>query len=166
MCLTIKLLVSSPLASAFASAFFNRPSRNSADLTGHRARETPNCLPGRMGHGQCFSLRSHRGWASSQNPPLPKSISCDPPEFSSAMRWDRTLGGPTGAPSISSHGNSLFLLLHVFEKLDGTGELPSVDGLGGLSRVLEGSSEVGATCASRLGGRDLGGSVSNLEEPC
>ncbi len=45
MCLTIRLPVSRPLVSAFASAFLRRPSRNSADFTGHLARETPNCLP-------------------------------------------------------------------------------------------------------------------------
>lgn len=45
MRLTIRLPVSRPLASAFASAFLSRPSRKVADLTGHRARETPNCLP-------------------------------------------------------------------------------------------------------------------------
>jgi len=45
MCLTIKLLVSRPLVSAFASAFLSRLSRNSADLTGQRALLTPNCLP-------------------------------------------------------------------------------------------------------------------------
>ena len=45
ICLTIKLLVSSPLVSAFASAFLSSESRNSADLTGQRALLTPNCLP-------------------------------------------------------------------------------------------------------------------------
>lgn len=38
--------MSRPLVSAFASAFFRRPRRYSADLTGQRARETPNCFPG------------------------------------------------------------------------------------------------------------------------
>jgi len=45
MCLTIRLLVSRPLVSALASAFLRRPRRNSADLTGCLALETPNCLP-------------------------------------------------------------------------------------------------------------------------
>jgi hypothetical protein len=45
MCLTIKLPVSRPLTSALASAFLRSPRRNSADLTGWRARDTPNCLP-------------------------------------------------------------------------------------------------------------------------
>ena len=45
MCLTTRLPVSRPLVSALASAFLRRPRRNSADLTGHLARETPNCFP-------------------------------------------------------------------------------------------------------------------------
>src|ERR1700742_3805595 len=45
MCLTISFEVSTPLVSALASAFLRRPRRNSADLPGHRALETPNCLP-------------------------------------------------------------------------------------------------------------------------
>lgn len=47
MCLTKRLPVSRPLVSALASAFLSRPRRNSADFTGKRARETPNCLPRR-----------------------------------------------------------------------------------------------------------------------
>ena len=45
ICLTIRLLVSRPFVSAFASAFFRRPRRNSADFLGQRAFETPNCFP-------------------------------------------------------------------------------------------------------------------------
>lgn len=45
MCLTTRALVSRPLASALDSAFFRSCRRNSADLTGQRARETPHCLP-------------------------------------------------------------------------------------------------------------------------
>lgn len=37
--------MSRPLASALDSAFFRSCRRNSADLTGQRARETPHCLP-------------------------------------------------------------------------------------------------------------------------
>ena len=51
MCLTTRLPVSRPLVSAFASAFLRRPSKNSADFTGHLARETPNCLP--IHHKSC-----------------------------------------------------------------------------------------------------------------
>ena len=45
MCLTMRFPVSRPLVSALASAFLRRPSKNSADFTGHLARETPNCFP-------------------------------------------------------------------------------------------------------------------------
>lgn len=45
MCLMMRLLVSRPLVSALASAFFSKLSKNSADLTGQRALETPNCFP-------------------------------------------------------------------------------------------------------------------------
>jgi hypothetical protein len=50
MCLTIKFPVSRPLVSAFASAFLSKPRRNSADLTGHLARVTPNCLPAKISY--------------------------------------------------------------------------------------------------------------------
>lgn len=55
---------------------------------------------------------------------------------------DRTLSGSANAASISSHGDGLGLLLHVLEELDGAGQLPAIDGLGGLAGVLEGNSEV------------------------
>lgn len=37
--------MSRPLTSALASAFFKRSRRCVADLTGQRARVTPNCFP-------------------------------------------------------------------------------------------------------------------------
>jgi hypothetical protein len=73
------------------------------------------------------------------------------------------LSGSAGAASISSHGDGLGLLLDILEELDGAGQLPAIDGLGGLAGVLEGNSEVGTAGASRLRGLDLGGSVSNLQ---
>lgn len=54
------------------------------------------------------------------------------------------------------------MLLDVLEEGDGAGQLPAIDGLGGLTSVLERHSEVLAAGASRLGGRNLGGGVSNL----
>lgn len=74
------------------------------------------------------------------------------------------MGSSSGAAGVSSHGDSLSLLLDVLEERDGADKLPSVDGLGGLSGVLEGNAEVGAASASRLGGVNLLGSVSNLRE--
>jgi hypothetical protein len=52
--------------------------------------------------------------------------------------------------------------LDVLEVLEGTGDLPSVDGLGGLAGVLERDTEVGAARAGGLAGLDLGGSVTDL----
>lgn len=66
MCLTIKLLVSKPLVSAFASAFFNSERRNSADLTGQRALETPNCLPSPPSYQYILFLMHPRTWLPSQ----------------------------------------------------------------------------------------------------
>ena len=74
----------------------------------------------------------------------------------------RTLSGSASAAGVSAHGNSLLVLLDVLEEGDGAGQLPAVDGLGGLTSVLERHTEVLAAGASRLGGRNLGGGVSNL----
>lgn len=74
----------------------------------------------------------------------------------------RTLGGAASAAGISSHGDGLLVLLDVLEELDSSLQLPAVDGLSGLSGVLEGNSEVGTAGAGRLRGLDLGRGVSNL----
>lgn len=74
----------------------------------------------------------------------------------------RTLGGSASAAGISSHGDSLLVLLNVLEESNSALKLPAVDGLGGLASVLEGHSEVGTAGAGRLRGLNLGGSVSNL----
>jgi len=74
----------------------------------------------------------------------------------------RTLGAAAGAAGISSHGDSLLVLLDVLEEGNSALQLPAVDGLGGLAGVLEGDSQVGTAGAGRLGGLDLGRGVSNL----
>lgn len=56
------------------------------------------------------------------------------------------------------------MLLHILEEGNSALQLPAVDGLGGLVGVLEGDSEVGTAGAGRLGGLDLGRSVSDLFE--
>lgn len=73
------------------------------------------------------------------------------------------MGSAASATGISSHGDSLLVLLDVLEELDSSLQLPAVDGLSGLSGVLEGNSEVGTAGAGRLRGLDLGRGVSNLE---
>lgn len=52
--------------------------------------------------------------------------------------------------------------LDVLEVLEGAGDLPAVDGLGGLAGVLERNTEVGAASAGALGGLDFGGGVTDL----
>ena len=74
-----------------------------------------------------------------------------------------TLSGASSSTGVSAHGDSLLVLLNVLEELHGTVELPAVDGLGGLTSVLERNTEIGTAGASRLRRVDFGGSVSNLE---
>jgi hypothetical protein len=76
---------------------------------------------------------------------------------------NRTLRGPADAAAVASHGDGLLLLKDILEELLGTGELPAVDGLGGLAGVLERNTEVGAARAGGLRRGDLLGSVPNLE---
>ena len=54
------------------------------------------------------------------------------------------------------------MLLDILEEGDGAGELPAVDGLGGLAGVLEGGSEVGAAGAGGFRGFEVGGCVTDL----
>ena len=74
-----------------------------------------------------------------------------------------TLSGASSSTGVSAHGDSLLVLLNVLEELHGALKLPSVDGLGGLTSVLERNTEIGTAGASRLRRVDFGGSVSNLE---
>lgn len=52
--------------------------------------------------------------------------------------------------------------LDVLEVLEGAGDLPAVDGLGGLAGVLERNTEVGTASAGGLGRLDFGGGVTDL----
>lgn len=81
----------------------------------------------------------------------------------SVHRWEnRTLGSAAGTTSVAAHGDSLLVVLDVLKEGDGALELPSVDSLSGLTGVLEGHTEVGTAGAGRLGGLNLGRSVSGL----
>ena len=137
--------VSRPLVSAFASAFFRRPRRNSADLTGHLARETPNCFP--------IISCQHLSQFPTHNP-----ISI------SYLRsiYERTLRSTSSSSSVSSHGNGLLMFLDVLEELDGALKFPAVDGLSRLAGVLEGNSEVCASGFCRFTGVHLCCCVSDL----
>lgn len=79
-----------------------------------------------------------------------------------SKKMRHTLSSATSSTGVSSHGNSLLVLLDVFKELNGTLELPAIDGLCGLTSVLERHTEIGTTGASRLRRVDFGGSVSNL----
>jgi len=74
----------------------------------------------------------------------------------------RTLGSTASAPGISPHRYSLMVLFHILEVADSTAELPPVDGLCSLARILEGDAEIGTAGAGRLGRFDGGGSVAYL----
>ena len=54
------------------------------------------------------------------------------------------------------------MLQDVTEVSQGTVELPSVDGLGGLAGVLERDTEVGTASAGGLGRLNFGGGVTDL----
>ena len=56
------------------------------------------------------------------------------------------------------------MVLDVLEVLEGTGDLPAVDGLGGLAGVLERNTEVGTASAGALGVLDFGSGVTDLDE--
>ena len=56
------------------------------------------------------------------------------------------------------------MVLDVLEVLEGTGDLPAVDGLSGLTGVLERNTEVGTASAGGLGRLDFGGGVTDLLE--
>lgn len=85
--------------------------------------------------------------------------SCNKKEFSNL----RTLCTSSSRSSISSHGHSLLQFLNVGEILQGTLEFPAVDGLCGLTGVLEADTKITATAASRFGTGDaVGGGVADL----
>lgn len=74
----------------------------------------------------------------------------------------RTLSTATNAAGKTSHGNGLFVLLDVLEEGNSALQLPAIDGLSSLARVLEGHSQIGTAGAGRLRGLNLGRGVSNL----
>lgn len=73
-----------------------------------------------------------------------------------------SLSGTTGSTSISSHWDSLLVLLDVLKELNSSLELPSVDGLCGLAGVLERNTKVGTARAGGLGRGDLSCCVTDL----
>jgi len=78
--------------------------------------------------------------------------------------WCRnlTLRSASSTAGVPPHGNGLLVLEDISEVGEGALELPAVDGLGRLARVLEGDAEVAASRAGRLCAVDAGCSVANL----
>ena len=96
-------------------------------------------------------------------------LACNSPSISThtaptpqAPALKRTLSGSSDGAIVPPHRDSLLVLLDILKELDGTLELPAVNGLGGLAGVLEGNAEVGTAGAGRLGGLNLSRSVSHL----
>jgi hypothetical protein len=142
MCLTIRLPVSRPLVSALASAFLSSPRRNSADLAGHRARETPNCFPINTSSAIAPYLTPSRFFLSHSIRAL-------------------TLRSTSGSASVSPHGNGLLVIDDVGEKRLRTLQFPAIDGLGGLPCVLKAYTKIGTAGAGALRWMNLRRGVSN-----
>ena len=74
-----------------------------------------------------------------------------------------TLSCTSSSSSVSSHWDSLLVLLNVLQELDCALEFPSLDDSAGLTGVLEGNTEVASTGTSRLRRREFCCSVSDLD---
>jgi hypothetical protein len=145
MCFTTKLLVSRPLVSALASAFLRRPRRNSADLTGQRALETPKALPVLL--SAKFHIHARVQYfqfsGTARSIPFPRKTHLD--------RWrPLTLRSAASAAGVPPHGNGLLLLQDIAEEGEGALKLPSVNGLSRLAGVLERGAEVAAASPGGL----------------
>ena len=73
-----------------------------------------------------------------------------------------TLCASSSAASISPHWDSLLLLLNILQEFESSLQLPSIDSLSRLSRILEADSKIGSSGASRLRRCDFGRSVADL----
>lgn len=75
-----------------------------------------------------------------------------------------TLSGAAFATSVPPHGHNLGLVLNVVEELKGALELHALNGLGGLTGVLEADTQVRAPGAGALCGRNLLSGVTDLKK--
>lgn len=73
-----------------------------------------------------------------------------------------TLGGTASRASVAAHGDSHGLLGDVLKVDKSLAQLHTVDGLSGLTGVLEADTKVRAASASALGVFDLLGGVTDL----
>ena len=115
---------------------------------------------------QSLLLLSHR-----RPPPIPIKISIaikcpSQPHPSNARKKISnalTLSGAAFATSVPPHGHNLGLVLNVVEELKGALELHALNGLGGLTGVLEADTQVRAPGAGALCGRNLLSGVTDLK---
>ena len=83
---------------------------------------------------------------------------------SNRERLSLTLSAAASAASVPPHGDDLDRVGDVLEELDGALELHALDGLGGLTGVLEADTQVRAPGAGALSGRNLLSSVTDLKK--
>lgn len=166
ICETMSLLVSSAFRSALASAFRRRPSTKLADLTGQRARVTPNCLPEIPSPSAPTQLQQNRDISNPSRILLKNSTIPRYPLQSPGRIPERTLSGPSDGAVVPPHRNSLLVLFDILQVGDGPRELHAAHSLGNLARVLERDTEEGTARLCRLGLVLGGGCVTDLLSNC
>jgi hypothetical protein len=77
-----------------------------------------------------------------------------------------TLGGTSGASSVSAHGDGFLVVDDVLEVGNSALQLQSVDGLGGLTGVFEADTQVRAPGTGALRGRNRLCGVADLNSQC
>lgn len=85
-----------------------------------------------------------------------------PADKNSKIRGRLTLSGTASGASVAAHGNGHGLLGDVLEVGESLLQLHAVDGLSGLTGVLEADTQVRAPRAGALCGRNLLGGVTDL----
>lgn len=159
--------MSRPLVSAFASAFFRRPRRNSADLTGQRARETPNCFPNeRKGISSVVRFLvafDQRENGKSMIISFPCSHAILHRKYSlENHEKNLTLRASTCASSIPPHRHGLLMRDNIIQICDCALQFPPVDRLCRFTGVFEGNAEVGTASSSGFAGFDCCCCVADL----
>lgn len=86
-----------------------------------------------------------------------------PERFETLSGCPLTLRCAASAAGVPPHRNSLLLLQNIVKEGDGALQLPSVDGLSSLARVLERGAEVAAASPSGLCVVDAGCCVADLD---
>lgn len=148
--------------SAFASAFLRRPRRNSADLTGQRARVTPNCFPVGWKESQNLIEMIVQGVGASGAVAVEQCSPHSPLVQAECFSNLLTLTRPSSSPSISSHRYRLLVSDNIAQICKSTVEFPSVDRLGGFAGIFEGDTQVSTAGAGRFARLNLRRCVADL----